>query len=927
MVRRTDTVALELAATGNRLERLWEFSNPEPGIDGLRWLGFVIKENLLTDVELQPACDAIDENLCEQEGFSSRLTALERQFPHASVLLHTEGILHPNIQQLWANPKLLDIAQQVLGGDFAAHPVWNLRCKVVRGGHRTGLAGQHTCCVGGTWYIDLPEEQMTSVLQCDLDADVVTCEVAKGSVLLLNNLVPHRSLNNLSDHIRWSFDLRWQQTGLPNGFYGIKESLPMRADGNRAYPIAWDGWAQQDRQVAQRAQVGPNAREAIAEVTDNLETTVVGPWMNRYDHQAYAFTTELVYGESFESFNLPSAAPAMRAFADLDKTVADPRGINNGNQTLYWFQVQGTSDQLLNITDHPFNGLQALRLHASNTSGPVAISNRGFKGQGLDLKANHDYEGLVYARASVPTLVSVSLEDFHAGRVLALATLSIQGTGNWEALAFRLVSNSDTACFDYPWGQPPLYCYPGLQDRIGHACWQCGGQLVFRLLQGQVDLDMASLQPGSWGRFAPEQRVRRDIVEHLLAMGVDGIRLGGTYVKTDVALANSSEIGYYWKALRGAPSSRPPIVQMGSGISNFWNPQLRSAVFGPFELLNLTEQLNMTATITLNHLESAADLADLVSYMFATNASDAMAQLRQQDGHPEPYNLDKFFELGNEILNTNYVSQVAEMEGRAKSLNLGKKLRYACPWECLNDIFRNGAKQYGAQVYLDRHDADDPQASTFDPIIAQWEAEGIDARFTIWETNTGTLHDMRRALQEAQDMNQYERRGSASLRLDSRTASFCVEASGHDDLWADQHGDQGLIFFAPNQTWAQPPYHVHAMIQDTALPWVLSVPDPSSTGIDLAALVSDDKRQVTTRLVNFEATPLSVVLDVRGHTGQRVQAETRQLSAPSGDLDAANPAWQPDLITPKLDVVSIVLGQDVWEIPPFSFMTITFHLE
>lgn len=46
---------------------------------------------------------------CESEGFYTRLTAIERQFPHASVLLHKRGILPQAIADLWANPKLLDV--------------------------------------------------------------------------------------------------------------------------------------------------------------------------------------------------------------------------------------------------------------------------------------------------------------------------------------------------------------------------------------------------------------------------------------------------------------------------------------------------------------------------------------------------------------------------------------------------------------------------------------------------------------------------------------------------------------------------------------------------------------------------------------------------------------------------------------------------
>ena len=38
---------------------------------------------------------------------------------------------------------------------------------------------------------------------------VATCEVPFGSVLFFNNLIPHQSMENYSETIRWSLDLRW----------------------------------------------------------------------------------------------------------------------------------------------------------------------------------------------------------------------------------------------------------------------------------------------------------------------------------------------------------------------------------------------------------------------------------------------------------------------------------------------------------------------------------------------------------------------------------------------------------------------------------------------------------------------------------------------------------------------------------------------
>ena len=40
------------------------------------------------------------------------------------------------------------------------------------------------------------------------------------------------SLENFSDKIRWSMDLRWQRPDKPNGFYGLKVSTAMMLNDN-----------------------------------------------------------------------------------------------------------------------------------------------------------------------------------------------------------------------------------------------------------------------------------------------------------------------------------------------------------------------------------------------------------------------------------------------------------------------------------------------------------------------------------------------------------------------------------------------------------------------------------------------------------------------------------------------------------------------
>ena len=59
-------------------------------------------------------------------------------------------------------------------------------------GHRKGVTANHTCCAGGTWYVELSEDEMKNSLGVDMEKDLEVCEVPYGGVLFLNNTIPHR---------------------------------------------------------------------------------------------------------------------------------------------------------------------------------------------------------------------------------------------------------------------------------------------------------------------------------------------------------------------------------------------------------------------------------------------------------------------------------------------------------------------------------------------------------------------------------------------------------------------------------------------------------------------------------------------------------------------------------------------------------------
>ncbi|XP_034325415.2 phytanoyl-CoA dioxygenase domain-containing protein 1 [Magallana gigas] len=305
--------------------------------------GYVMVENFFTKEELEPCRVAIEKfvdqlaqklhgagkikDLYKEYGFFERLSKIEEEFPGANIILHKYGVLPQAFKNLWTNDRLLNVVEQLIGPDIAGHPVWNLRTKtpqneattvpwhqdsayldrdsytvlqptawiplldtdqqngcmqVAHRGHKTGKVATHQCCYGNTWYVMLEEKEMAKSLGIDLEKDIITCPVPYGGMLLLNNMIPHRSLPNLSKQIRWSLDLRWQKPEKPAGFYGIREHLLFRTSRDPGYKIDWSSFEGDNRWDIQKEYVNdldvlPNAEDK------DFDTTIQGPWMKKWD--------------------------------------------------------------------------------------------------------------------------------------------------------------------------------------------------------------------------------------------------------------------------------------------------------------------------------------------------------------------------------------------------------------------------------------------------------------------------------------------------------------------------------------------------------------------------------------------------------------------------------------------------------------------
>ncbi len=102
--------------------------------------------------------------------------------------------------------------------------------QVVKGGHKGGL---------------LPHgvETQPFISNDNLDQSAITpLPVKRGSVIFFHPLVPHASLPNLSNGIRWSFDIRYHRTGEPSGRSHFPEFVARSGAAPENVLTDWQEW-------------------------------------------------------------------------------------------------------------------------------------------------------------------------------------------------------------------------------------------------------------------------------------------------------------------------------------------------------------------------------------------------------------------------------------------------------------------------------------------------------------------------------------------------------------------------------------------------------------------------------------------------------------------------------------------------------------
>ena len=189
----------------------------------------------------------------------------------------------PAVFDLVTAPAILDVVEDLIGSEITSNPIQHVRIKPPS---RELDADEVRAHVGGTdWHQDravalesadatdmvtvwvavtdatiengclqvapkLAEEilphcpyRQTAIAEGFLDEDAgVPLPVKAGGIILIDPMLPHASLVNLSDGIRWSFDLRYSRTGQPTG----REHFPEFVARSRSAPETelrdWKVW-------------------------------------------------------------------------------------------------------------------------------------------------------------------------------------------------------------------------------------------------------------------------------------------------------------------------------------------------------------------------------------------------------------------------------------------------------------------------------------------------------------------------------------------------------------------------------------------------------------------------------------------------------------------------------------------------------------
>ncbi len=227
-------------------------------------------------------------------GFQERLIASYRagcdwfqpmdiSLPGGRIAPDTPMHFGPAVFDMITNARLLDLVQDLIGPEITSNPIQHLRIKPPATDLRAGEVRAHITRTD--WHQDravaleeadqtdmvtiwiaitdatvqngclqvLPRKAEAILPHCPKtqtaiadgfidEASALPLPVRAGGVVILDPLLPHASLPNLTDGIRWSFDLRYNRRGQPTGRRQFPDFVARSAADPTAVLSDWRQW-------------------------------------------------------------------------------------------------------------------------------------------------------------------------------------------------------------------------------------------------------------------------------------------------------------------------------------------------------------------------------------------------------------------------------------------------------------------------------------------------------------------------------------------------------------------------------------------------------------------------------------------------------------------------------------------------------------
>ena len=566
------------------------------------------------------------------------------------------------------------------------------------------------------------------------------------------------------------------------------------------------------------------------------------------------------------------------------------------------------------VTDDPYTTslssvAQSQRITFTSGEGRIGVNNMGLNRMGMNFEADKEYEGYFYARSQEGAEAYVVLESADGTKQYAEKAIQVDAGYGWKKYEFTLTPDTKDAA----------------------------GRLSIELREpGSVDLGYAFMEMGEWGRFNG-LHVRKDVAEKLQEQGVSIIRFGGGMIGAK---------DYRWKNMLGAPEDRPTY-------DGSWYKTYSSLGFAIPEILMLCEELGIPCVPDFNIDETPEDMADFMDFALGTDPENQWVQARIALGHPEPFELP-YIQIGNEngiddTFATKFnaiadkIWEKADEYGVEPILIMGD-FGYAEPivdpynlsqadsgvltLAGHKKILDHAVESGDREVWVDVHVfTDDPSGAyrfgaNFPSLYNALKSICPESKvkIAVFELNAW-VHEFRRVLGNAVAIMTGEDMGDVFPIVCSANA---LQVDGQNDNgW-----DQGLVFMDSEKAWLQPPAYTTQMMHNAYQPNRLAYSlDQKLAGIVCNATGSEDGNTVVVKMVNDNAEPVSIRMDLGDFTGNLNTATVTTMA--NEDRGLTNTAENPNNAVPVTETLEnpVQNGQWIVTLPGNSFSVFEIQKE